>query len=292
MSVAGGSMMQYPELEKYRIKSLSNLVDSTRFNYFISSVIVVNAIALGMGTFPGINQNYSLQLNLAYEVFFIVFVVELILRMASYAKRPQYFFKSGWNVFDFVIIAASLLPFARESAQVMRLLRLARIVRLMRFLPRSSLLADTVKRSIPPVFTTAVFIVLLIFIWGMVGNILFGEEIPDSWGTISDSMRTLFVLLTLEGLPEYLGEAREVTGWAVPFIFGYVLMASFFVLNLLIGIVVSANEQAQEHAKIQEAKERGIEHQTISDDLADVMRKLGEIEAKISVLTQDQRSQK
>ena len=99
-------------------------------------------------------------------------------------------------------------------------------------------------------------------------------------------MLTLFVLLTLEGLPEYLEEGMKVTRLAVPFLFGYVLMASFFVLNLLIGIVVSANEQAQEHAKLEEAREKGLENLNISDDLAEVIRRLSDLEAKITLLSE------
>jgi voltage-gated sodium channel len=279
-------MLKYPQHEQYRIKKLSNLVDSTRFNYFISLIIVLNAIVIGMNTYESLSLAYSQLFETANAVFFSIFVIELILRISSYAKNPLYFFKSAWNVFDFTIVALSFLPIARESSQVMRLLRLARIVRLMRFLPRSSLLMDTVRRAIPPVFTTAIFIGLVIFIFGMIGNTLFGQEIPKEWGTIGDSMRTLFVLLTLEGLPEYLEDGMEVSRLAVPFLFSYVLMASFFVLNLLIGIVVSANEQAQEHAKLEEARQKGIENQDISDDLAEVIRKLSDLEAKINLLSE------
>jgi voltage-gated sodium channel len=124
------------------------------------------------------------------------------------------------------------------------------------------------------------------FIYGMIGNAIFGDAIPSEWGTIGDSMLTLFVLLTLEGLPEYLEEGMKVTRLAVPFLFGYVLMASFFVLNLLIGIVVSANEQAQEHAKLEEAREKGLENLNISDDLAEVIRRLSDLEAKITLLSE------
>lgn len=283
-------MLKYPEHEQYRIKPLAKFVDSSSFNYVISLTIVSNAVILGMATYPALNSKYGDNFDILNQIFLAVFAVELIMRISSYAKNPIYFFKNGWNIFDFVIVTASFLPVARESAQVMRLLRLARIVRLMRFLPRSSLLADTVKRAIPPVFTTSVFILLVIFIYGMVGNMIFGSQIPNEWGTIGDSMRTLFVLLTLEGLPEYLEEGMKVTRWAVPFLFGYVLMASFFVLNLLIGIVVSANEQAQEHAKMKEAREKGIESQDIADDLAEVIRRLSDLEAKINVLAEKKNS--
>jgi voltage-gated sodium channel len=279
-------VLKFPEHEQYRVKRISKIVDSTRFNYLVSIIIVFNAFVLGMSTYEGLASNYQMQFSIANEVFLAIFVVELILRISSYAKNPLYFFKNGWNVFDFIIIIGALLPFARESATVMRLLRLARIVRLMRFLPRSSLLIDTVRRAIPPVFTTSIFILLVMFIYGMIGNAIFGEAIPGEWGTIGDSMRTLFVLLTLEGLPEYLEEGMAVSRLAVPFLFGYVLMASFFVLNLLIGIVVSANEQAQEHAKLEEAREKGLENLNISDDLAEVIRRLSDLEAKISLLSE------
>lgn len=271
-----------------RFAPLAKLVDSDRFNLFISLVIVANAIVLGLGTFSGIDARYGATLNLLNEIAFSIYVIELVLRLISYAPKPQDFFKSGWNVFDFVIITASFVPALRENAQILRLLRLARILRLLRFLPKATLMFDTVKRAVPPVFTTIAFIALFMFIYGMVGQMMFGKALPEDWGNIAYSMRTLFVLLTLEGLPEYLAEAREVTPWATWFMFSYVGLASFFVLNLIIGIVVSANEEAHERARVEDELKRGVQKKSLAEEVAAIQRSMAELHTRISAFEEQE----
>ncbi|MBU6148463.1 MAG: ion transporter [Actinomycetales bacterium] len=262
--------------------ALARLVDSEAFTTVISIVIVINAIALGLETFTGIFDRIGTALLLVNDICFAVFVVELIVRLASYGRRPQDFFREPWNVFDFIIITATFIPLLRENAQILRLLRLLRVVRLLRFLPRASLLFETVRRAVPPVFTTAVLILLLLFVYGMIGWGLLGEALPGDWGDIGAAMRTLFVMLTLEGLPEYLGAAMTVTPWAVPYIFSYVLLASFFVLNLLIGIVVAANDEATaEHAR-KEALARGVDGMRLVDEIRQARESLQALEARIA----------
>ena len=271
-----------------RFVPLAKLVESDRFNMFISVVIVANAIVLGLSTFANIDARYGATLNLLNNIAFAIYVVELVLRLASYAPKPQDFFKSGWNVFDFIIITATFIPAFRENAQILRLLRLARILRLLRFLPKATLMFDTVKRAVPPVFTTIAFIALFMFIYGMVGQMMFGKALPEDWGNIAYAMRTLFVLLTLEGLPEYLSEAREVTPWATWFMFSYVALASFFVLNLIIGIVVSANEEAHERARVEEELKRGVAKKSLADEVASIQRSLADLQTRISAFEEQE----
>ena len=275
-----------------RFAPLARLVDSEKFNIFISLVIVANAVVLGLGTFANLDARYGAAFNLLNNIAFTIYVVVLALRLASYMPKPQNFFRSGWNVFDFVIITATFIPGFRENAQILRLLRLARILRLLRFLPKATLLFDTFKRAVPPVFTTIAFIALFMFIYGMVGQMMFGKALPDDWGNIADSMRTLFVLLTLEGLPEYLGEAREVTPWATWFMFSYVGLASFFVLNLIIGIVVSANEEARERARVEEELARGVSKKSLADEVAGIQQSLAELQTRISAFEEQEEKAK
>lgn len=225
---------------------LARLVDSDRFNLTISAVIVANAVVLGLETFPRAVTDFGDLLVALNWAFYGVFLMELVLRFASYGRRPQDFFRSGWNIFDLVVIGSVLIPGVREQAQLLRLLRLARIVRLLRFLPDARVLVLTVVKSIPSMISMVLLTLLLLFVYGMVGWSLFGADLPETWGTIGKAMLTLFVLLTLENFPTYLDEAREVSAFAVPFFVSYVLMAAFIVFNLLIGIVIGSMERARE----------------------------------------------
>ena len=226
---------------------LARLVDSDVFNVCIAAVIVANAVVLGLETYPRVVADHGSTLETLNGVFYAVFVVELILRFASYGRRPQNFFRSGWNVFDLVVIGAAAIPAIREQAQLLRLLRLARIVRLVRFLPDARILVLTIVKAIPSVFSMVVLTLVLMFVYGMIGWSLFGESLPAEWGTIGRSMLTLFVLLTLEDFPTYLSEAQQVSPYASLFFVSYVLLAAFVVINLLIGIVIGSMEKAHEH---------------------------------------------
>jgi voltage-gated sodium channel len=265
-----------PVDDSRRAGRLARLVDSSRFNLAIAAVIVANAVVLGLETYPGVMDSYGGLLVLANELCFAVFVVELVLRIASYGRRPQDFLRNGWNVFDLVVIGAVFVPGVREQAQLLRLLRLARIVRLVRFLPDARMLVLTVVKSIPAVGSMVVLTLLLLFVYGMVGWSLFGTALPDSWGTIGRAMLTLFVLLTLENFPTYLAEAEPVSPLAIPFFVSYVLLAAFIVFNLLIGVVISSMEKARE----EEAR------RDQSDD-AEMLQRLSEVQQSLTRLEQD-----
>jgi voltage-gated sodium channel len=260
---------------------LAKVVDSDRFNGFIAAVIIANAVVLGLETYPGVVDGHGGTLVKLNGAFYFIFLTELVLRFASYGKRPQDFFRSGWNVFDLIIIGSVAIPAVREQAQLMRILRLARIARLVRFLPDARILVLTVVKSVPSVFSMVVLTLVLMFVYGMVGWAVFGADLPESWGTIGQAMLTLFILLTLENFPTYLAEAEQVSPYAPLFFVSYVLLAAFIVFNLLIGIVIGSMEKARQH----EAKnattapdEDPLSEQAVLDRIALLQASLSELE--------------
>jgi len=229
-----------------RVRPLQRLVDSAAFNTTIIAVIVANAVVLGLQTYQGVVDRYGDTLDLLNALFLAVFVVELALRIGSYGRRPQDFFRSGWNVFDFVVITAAFIPGVRDSSTLLRLVRLARVVRVVRLLPDVRVLISGVIRSLPPLLSMGLLTTLILFVYGMVGWLLFGEEIPQDWGNIGTAMLTMFVLLTLENFPAYMERAMDVHQWSWIFFVSFVLVAAFIVLNVLIGIVLNSMEEARE----------------------------------------------
>ena len=266
-----------------RTGRLARLVDSDAFNITIAGVIIANAIVLGLETFPAVMASYGEQLIIANEVCYGIFVVELVLRFASYGKRPQDFFRSGWNIFDLIVIGGVWIPGVRENATLLRLLRLGRIARLLRFLPDARVLISTVVRSIPPLGSIVVLTVLILFIYGMIGWTLFGQALPESWGTVTRAMLTLFILLTLENFPTYLEEALTVTPWATVYFVSYVLVAAFVIFNLLIGIIISSMESAREREALREAQETGVTGDAVARIHA-IREALDALEADVQIL--------
>jgi len=268
-----------------RVAALERLVESERFQFFIGGAIVLNAVVIGLSTYREVTENYATALSVANNVLYGVFLVELLLRIASYGTRPWNFFRSGWNVFDFIVIGAVLVPAVRNQATVLRLLRLARVIRLIRFLPDARVLIVTITRATPAVLSMVVLTLLIIFTYGVVGWSMFGAALPERWGTIGAAMLSLFILLTLEGFPELLAEAQAVTPWAPLFFLSYVLIAAFVVFNLLIGIVINSMDQARQEEIAQRASATdGDPMEALSARLREVQRMLEELQGELAAV--------
>ena len=224
---------------------LARIADSSTFNGAILIVIFANAFVLGLQTYPGIEREYGDTLDFLNSAFLGVFVVELALRIASY-RQPLNFFRDGWNVFDFVVIAIAFAPGIRENATLLRLARLARLVRVFHLLPDLRVLLYAVVRSLPPLFSMSLLVTLILYVYGIVGWLLFGDEEPERWGNIGEAMLTLFVMLTLENFPIYMERGMEIQPWSWLYFVSFVLVAAFIVINVLIGIVLNSMEEARE----------------------------------------------
>jgi len=209
------------------------------------AVIGVNAVILGLETYDEVAAAIGPELQVANDVILGIFVVELAIRFAATGGRPRTFFASGWNVFDFVVVAASFVPGVRENATILRLVRLLRIVRAVRLLPDLRILTVAVARSIPGVASLAVITLLMVYVYGMIGWVIFGDHDPANFGNVGQSMVTMFVLLTLENLPTYIEAGQELSDWTLLFFVSYVLLASFLIFNLFIGIVINSMEEAR-----------------------------------------------
>ena len=235
------------ELPDYRIHWLSKIVYSSPFELVIAFVILLNAISLGLLTMPGVDGRTRSAFENLDQFALYVYAAELLFRMISYGRKPWEFFRRSWNVFDFLIIALS--PIFAGQIVILRLLRLLRLVRIFRFLPEVRVLTLSIVRSIPPLLSMGVLIFLALFIYGMAGVYIFGDDLPVHWGDISIALTTLFILLTLENFPVYLEEAVLVSPWALPFYLSYIFIIVFTVLNVLIGIVLNAMDEARSDNK-------------------------------------------
>ena len=226
-------------------RSCGRIVESDAFTYFIALVILANAAVLGLETYDGIERDAGEALELLNDVFLGVFVVELLLRFASCGRRPQGFFRSGWNVFDLLVVGAAFVPGISQNSTLLRLARLARVVRVIRLLPDVRVLLVAMARSIPPMLSLAVLAALVLYVYAMVGWMLFGDEDPDSWGNVGQAVLTMFVLLTLENFPDKLERGMDIEPASWIFFVSFALLAAFILLNVLIGVVLNSMEEAR-----------------------------------------------
>jgi voltage-gated sodium channel len=264
------------------------VVASPRFDAAILGVILLNAVVLGLETYDGAERDLGGVLDVLDTVCLTIFVVELALRLTACWPSPGSFFRSGWNVFDFVVVTASFVPGLRENVTLLRLLRLARVTRAVRLLPDLRVLVAAVVRSLPGVGSLAVMTLLLVYVFAMVGWVIFDEHDPENFGNVGQAMVTMFVLLTLENLPTYLEKGQELSDLTVVFFVGYVLLASFLVFNLFIGIVVSSMEEARNiEARLDREAERAAADASdslLDDRVVDVEDRIDELRRALDEL--------
>jgi voltage-gated sodium channel len=237
-------------VDSSRIKWLTRVVYSQTFELCIAGIIFLNAAALALLTIPGIDAQTRQSLESFDQAALWIFVFELVVRMISYGSKPWNFFKTGWNVFDFVIIGLS--PFLANQTLILRLLRIFRLIRIFRFLPEVRVLTRSITRSLPPLMSMSVLIFLALFIYGMAGVYLFGEQMPEQWGDITAALTSLFILLTLEEFASYLVDGLAVSPWALPYYISYVFVIVFTILNVLIGVVLNAMDEARQENRDRE----------------------------------------
>jgi len=282
-------------VDSSRIKWLTRVVYSQTFELCIAGIIFLNAVALALLTIPGIDAQTRQSLESFDQAALWIFVFELIVRMISYGSKPWNFFKTGWNVFDFVIIGLS--PFLANQTLILRLLRIFRLIRIFRFLPEVRVLTRSITRSLPPLMSMSVLIFLALFIYGMAGVYLFGEQMPEQWGDITAALTSLFILLTLEEFASYLVDGLAVSPWALPYYISYVFVIVFTILNVLIGVVLNAMDEARQESRDREDEIKRLQNfaKDVDDISADGMvstEELTQLREKISQLEKEIRRAK
>jgi len=215
----------------------------------IIAVILVNAVTLGLETSPTVMAQAGGLILTLDRICLAIFVVELVARL--YALGPR-FFRSGWNVFDFIIVGIALLP-TGEGLSVLRALRILRVLRVISVAPSLRRVVEGFIRALPGMGSVGLLIGIIYYVAAVIATKLFGAAFPDWFGDLGRSGYTLFQIMTLESWS--MGIVRPVMvqfpyAWA--FFVPFILMTTFAVMNLLIGLIVNAMQGATEDDKADE----------------------------------------
>ena len=227
---------------------LHRLVESLGFEYFIIAVILANAVLLGLGTFPHIERDYGDWLHLGNRVALGIFVAEAALKMLALAPRFHRYFASGWNVFDFAVIVFSFVPTTAEFAMVSRLARLLRVVRLITMVRELRIIVSGLARAIPSVGHVMVLMSIVVYIYAIMGYHLFSEHDPQNWGSLGAAVLTLFEIITLEGWIDVMDSVRDAYPLAWLYFVSFIVLGTFVVINMVIGIIINSLEEAKANA--------------------------------------------
>ena len=219
---------------------LARWVESRRVQIIIVAVILANAAILGLETSPQIMERWGNLLITLDRLCLAVFVTEIAIKMVAYRR---YFWRSGWNLFDLAVIAVALVPGAGPWS-VLRSLRVLRVLRLLTVIPALRKVVAAFLHSIPGLAGVVAVMAIFFYTAGVLATRLFGETHPDWFGSLGKSLYTLFQIMTLEswsmGIVRPVMESHPLA-WA--FFVPFIIIATFTILNLFIGIIVSTMQE-------------------------------------------------
>ncbi len=221
--------------------AVSSFLDRPVVARFVIAVILINAVTLGLETFPWLMERAGGLILTIDRICLTIFVAELAARLYALGLR---FFRSGWNVFDFLIVGISLLP-ATGGLSVLRALRILRVLRVVSVTPSLRRVVDGLGRALPGMGSVFLLIALIYYIAAVIATKLFAAGFPEWFGTLGASAYSLFQIMTLESWS--MGIVRpvmEVYPYAWAFFVPFILMTTFAVMNLIVGLIVNSMQEA------------------------------------------------
>ncbi len=244
-----------PNLQGTR-KALAEFIESPRVVGFITALILVNAVTLGLETDVSVRETFGGFLGVLDYVILVIFTAELIVKLYAYRLS---FFRSGWNVFDFAIVTIAWLP-ATGPLSILRALRILRLLRLLSVVPQLRRVISAIGHSIPGMTSVIGVLSLIFYVSAVLTTKLFGQhpdpQMQEWFGTVSASAYTLFQIMTLESWS--MGIVRptmEIFPQSWLFFVPFIIITSFAVLNLFIGIIVDAMQTAQDEPRQEDRTE-------------------------------------
>lgn len=263
-------------------EKVKQFVEKNSFQTFIIALIIFNSITIGMETSDYIMNSFGRTLLLIDKIILAIFVIEILLKLYAYRFG---FFRSGWNVFDFLIVAIALLP-ASGTLAVLRSLRIFRSLRLIKNLPRLRFIVESLLLSLPSIGWIFVLLTLVFYVFSVIGTKLFAASFPQWFGTLWASMFSLFQVMTLEGWAEIARSVNEKYPFSNVYFISFILIASYTTLNIFIAIVVNTMSEIQQKISKQESEKLGNiiqdENEELRNDIRNLKEQIIKMEEKLS----------
>lgn len=247
------------------MEKLKRIVEHPLTERIVIGLILVNAVTLGLETSKSIMTNHGVLLHLIDQILLAIFVLELGARML--VKRSA-FLRDPWSVFDFLVVAVALLP-ATGSLSVLRALRVLRVLRLITALPSLKRVVGGLIGAMPGMGSIMLLLIIIFYVFAVMGTKLFAENAPEQFGSLGQTAYTLFQVMTFDdwsgGVVKPLMEKQP---YAIVYFVLFILLSAFMMLNLFIGVVVTALDD-----------EKAAGSTRLMHDPADNRRLLAELQA-------------
>ncbi len=281
---------------------IGRLVDSKGFQHTVLGVISAAAVLVGLETSRDIVARYGTWLHRLDQVVLLFFILEAALKMARHGRHWYRYFGDRWNVFDFLIVVACLVPAGGQYAAVLRLARVLRALRLVTAVPKLQLLVNSLLKSVTSLGYVGLLLAVLFYVYAVLGVYLFRGNDPVHFQDLSTALLTLFRVVTLEdwtdvmyiqmygsdAYPNYAdfaqahlreaSQAMPVLGAA--FFVTFVMLGTMIMLNLFIGVIINSMSEAQADRESEERR-RHLER----DGRISVGDEIGLIEEEIQKLS-------
>ena len=264
------------------------VTSSKIFKNTIVLIILINSIVLGLITSEAIYAKFGELLEFILSACVVIFTVEITLRIIAKGWR---FFLNGWNIFDFLLITMALMP-ETGAAITFRVFRVLRALRMVSSMKKLRHIVSAILVSAPHVFWAAVLEMIIFYIFGIMGQNLFHEAFPQWFGTLGETVYTLFQVTTLESWS--MGIARpvmKVYPWAWMYFVPFVMISSYIVLNVVVGVVVNATSDISEDDNISmkdKIKAKKVTNTVLSEQINELKEHILRLEAKLEENKKDE----
>lgn len=237
---------------------LQRIAENRLFEWAAVSVIIASALLLGAKTFE-LQPSTQTVLEIIDWGITVFFVLEIGLRFIATPDKKR-FFRNGWNTFDTVIVAVSLIPGGgTDQVLVARLIRVFRVLRMVSIIPELRVLLNSLIKAMPQLAYVLLLMFIIFYIYAAMGTTLFEAINPTLWGDIAVSLLTLFRVMTFEDWTDVMYETQQVYPLSWIFYLSFIFFTAFAFLNMVIGIVVNVLDREQERAKVEADRVAGIE---------------------------------
>ena len=216
---------------------LALIKESSIFQIVVTVVIFLSSIIVGIGTYDFTDDLFLNSLSVLDISITVFFVIEILIRFFA-EKRKVDFFKDGWNIFDSIIVASSLIPTAGTSVMVLRLLRLARLLRVISFIPELRFVIEALIESLKKSVYVLILIFILLYIYAVAGVILFEKVEGGRFEELGEALLALVQIMTLSSWETLMLPITDVYPYSWIYFVSFVVFSSIIVLNLFVAILV------------------------------------------------------
>jgi voltage-gated sodium channel len=239
---------------------------------FILLCIVANAAILGYDAHFGESNPYHSLIERWNLCFLWIFTGELLLEFL--AQGPARYFRNGWNIFDVVVVGLSYIA-VNPAISALRTLRVVRVFRLVSAVPQMRRVVEALFSAMPGILATLAILAVVFYIGAVMGTTLFHDEV--GFRDLGESALSLFALSQFDGWGETIARLQPKYHYAWFFVLSFTVIAAFAVLNLFIGVIVEAVQQAPQEEireELEDVQEDVVEIQEAQEDAAAVQQRI------------------